>query len=85
MVTHMKTTIELPDALLHEAQRVARERHTTLRALMEIALRDVVAAARAETSEFRLRDASVDGDGLLPEFEGASWAEVRDAIYGDRA
>ena len=31
-----------------------------------------------------LRDASVDGNGLRPEFRAASWAEIRNAAYGDR-
>lgn len=35
----MKTTIELPDALLIEAKSVAARRRTTLRALVEHALR----------------------------------------------
>ena len=39
MVTHMKTTLELPDALLIEAKAVAVRRRTTLRAMVEHALR----------------------------------------------
>lgn len=39
MVTHMKTTLELPDELLTEAKAVAIRRHTTLKAMMEHALR----------------------------------------------
>jgi hypothetical protein len=35
----MKTTLELPDALLIEAKSAAARRRTTLRALMESALR----------------------------------------------
>ena len=40
MLTHiMKTTIELPDALLIEAKATAARRRTTLKAMMEHALR----------------------------------------------
>jgi hypothetical protein len=35
----MKTTLELPDDLLTEAKAVAARRHTTLKAIMEHALR----------------------------------------------
>jgi len=35
----MKTTLELPDALLREAKATAVRRHTTLKAIMEHALR----------------------------------------------
>lgn len=35
----MKTTLELPDDLLTEAKAVAARRHTTLKAMMEHALR----------------------------------------------
>ena len=35
----MKTTIELPDALFAEAKSVALKRRTTLKAMMEHALR----------------------------------------------
>ena len=39
MVTHMKTTLELPDELLAEAKAVALRRKTTLRSMFEHALR----------------------------------------------
>lgn len=38
-MTHMKTTIELPDDLLIEAKATAARRRTTLKAMMEHALR----------------------------------------------
>lgn len=39
MLTHMKTTIELPDDLMARAKVAAAERRTTLKAMMEHALR----------------------------------------------
>lgn len=38
-MTHMKTTIELPDDLMAHAKAVAADRHTSLKAMMEHALR----------------------------------------------
>jgi hypothetical protein len=80
----VKTTIELSDAALDEARRVALKEGTSLRALIEEGLRRVLADRRARRAGFRLRRASFRGDGLAPEFEGASWPAVRDAIYRER-
>jgi Arc/MetJ family transcription regulator len=83
MVTHMKTTVEIPDALLAEAQRVARRERTTLRALLAEGLRRAI-DSRRQRPRFTLRDAAVDGQGLTAEFAGGSWERVRDAIYEGR-
>jgi hypothetical protein len=83
MVTHMKTTVELPDELLREAQRVARAEGTTLRSVLEEGLRAVIARYHS-APQFRLRDASVPGRGLRPDFADADWASIRAASYGDR-
>ena len=77
----MKTTVEITDSLLREAQEAARAQNTTLRALIEDGLRTVLTKRRA-AADFALRDASVAGDGLQPEFRGASWERIRDAAYG---
>ena len=39
MVNHMKTTLDLPDDLLMEAKTIAVQRRTTLKAMVEHALR----------------------------------------------
>lgn len=76
----MKTTIELPEALFSKAKRHARKHKTTLKALIEEGLRHVLASKTDEAS-FKLRDASVNGKGLNPEFHEAGWEQLRDAIY----
>lgn len=80
----MKTTIELSDAALDEARRVAAREGTSLRALIEEGLRRVLADRRGRRAGFHLRDVSVDGEGLSPEFDGESWPTIRDAIYRER-
>ena len=45
MGTHMKTTVEISDALLEEARKVAARRNVTLRTLIEEGLRQVVKTA----------------------------------------
>lgn len=78
MVTHMKTTIDLSDALLREAKRRAQARGLTLRALVEEGLR-LVLKQEGTTRRFRLRRATFRGRGRAPETE--SWPAVREHIY----
>jgi len=85
MGAHMKTTIELGDSLLAEAKRVAAERNTTLRALVEAGLREVLGEHRRAAAPFRLRRVTAKGKGLRPALQGASWQQLRDMAYGDPA
>lgn len=80
MVDRMKTTVNLPDELIREAQELARQQRTTLRELIETGLRAVV-RQRLNESAFMLEDASIGGDGLQPAFRGASWEQIRNTIY----
>ncbi len=79
----MKTTIDITDALLEDARRIAAREKTTVRALVEEGLRRVV-AERARPGTFRLRDASVGGNGLQPDVADASWDRIRDLAYEGR-
>lgn len=80
MVSHMKTTIHIPDNLLGEARKLAHAEQTTLKALVEEGLRRVV-AERKQSSSFKLRDASFKGTGLHPDLIGAPWEKIRELIY----
>lgn len=84
MVGNMKTTVNLSDQLLHEAQELARRDGTTLRELIETGLRTVV-RQRSRHARFTLPDASVDGRGVQPAYRDASWEQIRSAIYGSPA
>ncbi len=78
---HMKTTLELPDALLERARRHAKSHNMTMKALIEQGLRSVM-AEKAGAQRFKLRDGSYHGEGgLAPEFRNAGWDQIRDAIY----
>jgi hypothetical protein len=78
----MKTTVEIPDALLREAKRVALREGTTVRALVERGLRSVV-SGRASTP-FVLRRAGFRGDGLVAGRSLRDWATIRDLSYSER-
>jgi Bacterial antitoxin of type II TA system, VapB len=83
MVTHMKTTIDIADALLAEAKMVAAKEGTTVRALVEEGLRSVLAGHESREG-FRLRSAGFRGDGLRPGVTLEQWSEVLDAVYRGR-
>jgi hypothetical protein len=83
MVSRMaKTTIDLPDELLVEAKALAARERTTLRAVVVTGLRSVL--GRRPPERFRLRDASVGGRGVQPEFRTGGWERLRDTIYETR-
>ncbi len=84
MVPHiMKTTVEINDELLARAKALAAEQKTTLRAIIEQGLRHVTKQQVGEKT-YKLKKASVRGNGLQPEFANASWEDIRRAAYGDR-
>lgn len=83
MVTHMKTTIDIADPLLEAAKRVAAREGTTLRALVELGLRQVL-ETKEHRGAFRLRKASVRGKGLQPAAIDLSWQQMRELSYGER-
>ena len=83
MGTHMKTTIEIADALLEEAKRSADRQGTTLRALVEDGLRRVLKGDR-QASSFRLRRATFRGKGLSPALRDAEFDRLRALAYEGR-
>ena len=83
MVTHMKTTIDIADALLDDAKQLASREGTTLRELVEDGLRRVLESRRGRKA-FRLRDASVTGKGPQPGIDLGSWERIRDLAYEGR-
>lgn len=83
MVSHMKTTVEIPGPLLEEAKRLASHEGTTVRALVEQGLRKVL-AERRRASSFRLRKASFKGEGLQDGAQGLTWDRLRERTYEGR-
>ena len=74
----MKTTIELPDALLSEAKKLAAEQGCTLKSVLEVALqREIARHAQAQVWE---PDYSLcfSGSGMSKVAQGMSWAEIRE-------
>jgi hypothetical protein len=83
MVTHMKTTIDISDALGEAAKRAAEREGTTLRALVEEGLRLVL--HDRDRKRFTLREASYKGRGLNPALADAGWERIRELSYEGRS
>ena len=71
MATHMKTTMDINDALLDAAREIVEREGVTLRSLVEDGLRYMVAERQAHHAAFTMRDAAFDGRGLGPELADA--------------
>jgi hypothetical protein len=83
-VTHMKTTVDIADALLVRAKRLAARRGTTLKVVLEEALRDALARGGDEPPAPPLRTHSVHGQGLQPGLSWDDFSAIRDLAYEGR-
>ena len=85
MGAHMKTTLEISDALLRAAKRMAVERNTTLRTIVETALRRHLEAASDQAqSRPRLRRHTFRGRGLQQGLSESDWSAIRERAYEGR-
>ena len=84
MVTHMKTTIDIADAIMDKAREVAAREGVTVRSLVEEGLREVLARRGERRARFRLRDASFKGKGVQAGVDLNDWSAIGATIYGGR-
>ena len=84
MGAHMKTTIEISDALVAAAKRAAAEQNTTLRTIVEVALRRYLETAGGTKASRRLRRCTFPGRGLQPGISESDWSTIRDRAYEGR-
>lgn len=82
-LTHMKTTVDIADQLLRRAKRVASRRGTTVKSLIEDALRKELAAAEARGTS-PVRTHTFGGRGLQAGLSWADWAAIRAISYEGR-
>jgi predicted transcriptional regulator len=81
----MKTTIEINDALFHRAKQLATQRRTTLRSVIESALRQFLDPRESGSqASFRLRRHSFRGRGLQAGLTEQDWAAIRERAYEGR-
>ena len=79
----MKTTVEIPDALLAEAKQLAASQHTTVRALIEQGLQRILVERKGRATH-RLRHASFPGEGLQRDVREGAWERLRELAYEGR-
>ena len=78
----MKTTLDLHDELLVRAKRHARDTGSTLRAVVEDGLRQVLHAASSPRT-YVLPDLRAGDAGAGDPLEQYAWPDLRELIYGD--
>lgn len=80
----MKTTVNLADGLFEDARRVVEEQGVTFKELVETGLRREVERRLQAPPPFRLRDASVGGEGLQPGVDVSDRESLHPLIYAGR-
>ena len=80
----MKTTIDIADALLERAKRLAAQRATTLKQVIEDALREELRKGARPPTQPRLVTHSVRGRGLKAGLSWDDWQQLRDLAYEGR-
>ncbi len=83
MVTHMKTTIQIPDVLFEEVRKLAHQEKTTMKVIVEEGLRRII-SERKRRSSFKLRKVTFKGNGLQPHLAGTSWDQILQLSYEGR-
>lgn len=82
MLSNMKTTIDLPDALYHEVKSLAQKRNASLKEIIYQALQIFMKQAQGKKStRFKLKRASVKGNGLQERCSELSWEQIRELSY----
>jgi len=80
----MRTSIDIPERLLHEAKELAHKRHTTLREVVLEGLRTVLDHTKSRPKSFRLKDLSYGNGGLVEGLLATDWDEMRKRAYEGR-
>lgn len=81
----MKTTFDLPETLVQQIKKLARERGTTARSIVQQALQRTL-DEQHESSAFTLSDASTTGwQSMAPELHGVPLHELVLRSYDERS
>lgn len=80
----MKTTIELNDSILAQTKKTAREKGTTMKDIIESALRRYLAEESGTKEPYRLENHPFEGQGVHEGITEGSWESVRERIYEGR-
>ena len=79
-IFYVKNTNYISDHLHKRVKSLARKEKTSLRELTEEGL-ELVVEKHSSRGPHRVKPVLFGGQGLSPEFQGKSWADIRDEIY----
>ena len=80
----MKTTIEISEAILRRAKQLAARRNTTLREVIENALRDALERESPRAHAREVQTHTFRGHGLQAGLSWDDWSAIRDLAYEGR-
>jgi hypothetical protein len=81
MASHMKTTVHIQDALFKQAQALAAKEKTTLKALIQEGLYEVMSKRKTQ-QPFKLEDGSYPpADRVTGKIEPRRCEEIRAIVY----
>ena len=83
MVGHMKTTVNIADALFEELRELAEKEGVTMKSLIQDGIRQVIAEHKkvAKQPRYKMRDVSFGGEGVQEGIDLANWPQIRALIY----
>jgi hypothetical protein len=74
----MKTTVEIPDELLHQAKEYAARMGIPMREVIEFGLQLALNSKKPSQRPFQLKTITTKGEGLVCE---ENWSVIRSFIY----
>lgn len=80
----MKTTVDIPKDLFRQLKDKAAREKTTMKSLIQTALRGYLASAKTPPKKFKLKDGSVGGRGIRPGLNESDWSVIRELAYEGR-
>ena len=84
MLSHMKTTINMSDSLFSQVKKLAENRGTTFKAVVESAVRMFISVEDQKKRSFKLKTHTFSGEGLQDGLKESDWSEIRRRIYEGR-
>lgn len=79
----MKTTFDIADNILERTRAFARRRGITMKEMVEEGL-EIVLQLREKRETRKIKPVTFKGKGLSPEYQSASWSDIRREIYRGR-
>jgi hypothetical protein len=80
----MKTTLDLSDSIYEEMKKFAMEHRTTMREIVESALRQYLRSRKKQEPLYRFDNPSFKGEGVCEGVREGDWDTIRSAIYEGR-